>query len=52
MIFSTASTLWPEARMVPASGTEIWPSGSTRAVRFSVSSSRTVIASSSPGWMR
>ena len=52
MAFSTDSTVCPAARTEPASGTEIRPSGSTSTWRFSVSSSSTVIASWSPGWMR
>ena len=52
MAASTNSTERPPARTVPASGTEIVPSGSTRSWRFSVSSSSTVIASWSPGWIR
>ena len=52
MALSTASTERPAALTVPASGTEMLPSGSTSVVRFSVSSSSTVIASWSPGWMR
>ena len=50
--FSTASTVCPEARTEPASGTEIRPSGSTSTWRLSVSSSSTVTASWSPGWIR
>ena len=45
MALSTASTERPAALTVPASGTEMLPSGSTSVVRFSVSSSSTVIAS-------
>jgi len=52
MVFSTVSTVLPDARTVPASGTEMRPSGVTRLWRFSVSSSSTVMASTSPGWMR
>ena len=52
MVRSTASTVWPPTRTVPASGTEIWPSGVTSSSRFSVSSSSTVICSWSPGWIR
>ena len=52
MVFSTESTVLPAAVMVPASGTEMRPSGSTSTWRFSVSSSSTVIARLSPGWIR
>ena len=52
MCASTESTVRPAAWIEPASGTEIRPSGSTRAGRFSVSSSSTVMASWSPGWIR
>ena len=52
MVASTASTVRPAAVMLPASGIEMRPSGSTSTWRFSVSSSSTVTASWSPGWIR